>query len=196
MLTILYTGSLRGDLERLPRLYTFLQNLRHPPQPPGRTLLLDLGDSCAPDVWHCAITGGRSTLIVLDAMGCHAARVELSDENRRRLRANLLSMALVDAEHPWVDGELVFTAAAVLPPPDALTVVLAPADSTRLDGRMLRLAGVSAGQVGLARLDDAPALLDHAIYDLPPAALPDPTITAAVDFVLAEARALQRKRAE
>ncbi len=195
MLTLFYTGGIRGDLDGLPRLYTFLQMLRRR-QPPGQTLLLDLGESCAPDVWHCAITGGRSALIVLDAMGFHAARVRLSDEDRSRLRANLLGLALVDEQHPWADDKLALTVEAIPSPSHALTVILAPAESTRLENGLLRLAAVTAGQVGVARLDDSPALLDHTIADVPPAALPDPTITAAVDFVLAEARALQRKRAE
>ncbi len=97
-LSILYTANIRGDLALLPRLYTFLKSLQADlrqfapedesevmlcaVQPrPVQTLLLDLGDSCAPDVWHCAATGGRSTLIALDAMGYHAANVTGDDDN-------------------------------------------------------------------------------------------------------------------
>src|SRR4029453_1362356 len=80
--------------------------------PPARTLLLDLGDSCAADVWHCAATGGRSTLIALDAMGYHAANVSglLSPESRAKLAENLMEMALVDTEHPReIEGVMLST---------------------------------------------------------------------------------------
>ena len=98
-LTILYTHDLRGDLDALPRLYSFLRQLKahyaseevvqvcalDPAQPPGRILLLDLGESCAPEVWHCQVSGGRSTLVVLDGMGYDAARVDdAADRSRRK----------------------------------------------------------------------------------------------------------------
>ena len=95
-LTLLYSGEIAGDLALLPRLYTFLQRLHPPQQQP--TLLLDLGGSCANSAWHCRETGGRSTLIVLDGMGYHAANVAgaLDREGRDKLAENV-TMGLVDA---------------------------------------------------------------------------------------------------
>ncbi len=203
---IFYTGGIRGDLDVLPRLYTFITGLRRDTArrvPAGsRDLLLDLGDSCAPAVWHCAVTGGRSTLIVLDAMGYHAARADITPEARDRLRANLPGLALVDEAHLWDSGEVVVTPSPLTPLPQgeglntaSLQIVLDPAPATRLEGRTLRLQGVSGGQVGQVELDlsEPPVLRHHTIHDLPDATLPDPTITATVDFVLDEARQLQRK---
>lgn len=94
-LTILYTAKIRGDLTLLPRLYTFLQKLKAEAQHP--VLLLDLGESCVDDVWHCAATGGRSTLVVLDGMGYHAANVTgfLEASQRDKLRTSLTT-AMVD----------------------------------------------------------------------------------------------------
>ncbi|MBI5668535.1 MAG: hypothetical protein HZC41_11065 [Chloroflexi bacterium] len=189
----------------MPRLYTFIKALRSRDELPGRPydtrddsrfLLLDLGDSCAPEVWHCAVTGGRSALIVLDAMGYHAARVNLDAAAHDRLRANLLAMALVDDDHPWQENAILLTSNGrgdLLGRPYALHIVLSPAAETRLDGGTLSLAAVKAGQVGVVQVSNEPALIHHTVYDLPPTALPDPTITAAVDFVLSEARQLQRK---
>jgi hypothetical protein len=218
-LSILYTANIRGDLELLPRLHTFIKSLnqdiaRFRPedeadvmlcavQPPSvRTLLLDLGDSCADDVWHCAATGGRSTLIALDAMGYHAANVNgiLSAEGRAKLTDNVMGMALVDGEHVWTDGDLVITHAdgEVLSAtnPYNLHIVLAPANRTRLALNTLNLGGVERGQVGTAYIggmNSDPTLLADAIFDLPSSALPDPTISAAVQFVTNEARRYVRK---
>ena len=129
-LSILYTAGIRGDLDTLPRLFTFIKELRRDitrfrpedeevmlcaVQPPEvRTLLLDLGDSCAPDVWHCAATDGRSTLIALDAMGYTAANVsgQITPASRAKLDENLLAMALVDDEHPWESDSLLVTCGA------------------------------------------------------------------------------------
>jgi hypothetical protein len=160
-------------------------------------LLLDLGNSCSPDVWHCAVTGGRSTLIVLDAMGYHAARVSLDAGAREKLRDNRLGLALIDDEHPWQDDNILITADYGRVGSQTLSytlhIALSPAAETRLDEHRLSLRGVNAAQVGMARLSDEPLLLDHTIDNLPADTLPDPTITATIDFVLNEARLLQRK---
>lgn len=120
---ILYTSNINGDLDLLPRLYTFLRYLKSlpidesdvmlcavQPQTP-RVLFLDLGHACAPDVWHCTATDGRSTLIALDAMGYQAANISgaLTPESRIRLRDNLLGMALVDTDHDAQHEDLLFT---------------------------------------------------------------------------------------
>ena len=121
-LHILYTSNLHGNLDLLPRTQTFLRYLKSlpidesdvmlcavQPQTP-RFFLLDLGNACAPDIWHCTATAGRSTLIALDAMGYHAANVTdaLTPESRIRLRDNLLGMALIDTDSAWQQDDLNF----------------------------------------------------------------------------------------
>lgn len=212
-LTIFYTGNLRGQIEILPRLHTFIRELGRgriddddevmlcavQPPTPGRAAVFDLGDSCAADAWHCAATGGRSVLLVLDAMGYHAANVEglLTAEARARLADNFLSVALVDAAAGWQsDDVLVSYREGVETLPYALNVVLEPAPKTTLERRMLRLASVSGAQVGMARvsgLPAAPTLAAAAVFDLPTNTPPDPTIAGAVDFVLGEARLFARR---
>ncbi|HEX2907866.1 MAG TPA: hypothetical protein VHO69_13440 [Phototrophicaceae bacterium] len=201
-LTLFYSANLRGDLERLPRLYTFIKALvsgdRSRTAPTSEQfLLLDLGNACAPEVWHCAVTEGRSMLIGLDAMGYHAARVSITAAARARLHDNLLALALVDLDHPWQNGNILVTASDSsdqLSAENGLRVVLAPAATTYLDGRILHLADVQSEQVGIVQVSLEPALLYHRIETLPPQTLPDPTITATIDFVLSEARAVQRRR--
>jgi hypothetical protein len=228
-LHILYTSNLNGDLDLLPRLYTFLRYLKSlpidesdvmlcavQPQTP-RVLFLDLGHACAPDVWHCTATDGRSTLIALDAMGYQAANISgaLTPESRIRLRDNLLGMALIDADHDAQHEDLLFTTrregSQILPhsiPPlyavekglggeehhneaIRLSINLTPASTTHLTATNLHLADVHAGQIGMAQisfLTGSPTLNAKSIFDVPPDTAPDPTIAATVDFIRSEAR--------
>jgi len=214
-LVALYTANLRGDLDLLPRLHTFIRQLKS--QQPDiendvmvgmvepvqyRTLLLDLGNSCAPGVWHCDLTGGRSTLMVMDAMSYHAAHVAgfLSADGRAKLEGQV-SVALVDVAHTWQEGDIFVTNGTRRgqPPtqPYSLHIALSPATSTRVDGITLHLAPVSGGQVGMAQVASVagkPALLANEVFDLPPSTPPDPTIAATVEFVVGEVRYYQRKQ--
>lgn len=196
-LTIFYTGGLRGELTLLPRLHTFLRALRAELVPAGeQTLLFDLGEACAPGVWHCDATGGRSALLALDALGCDAARVDgLSAADRAKLAANALRLLPVDAAHPWRVGAVCACVNAELCAPGcALCVVLAPAPATALAGRTLRLLGVRAGEVGAARVGPGPALLAASVYQMPAGTLPAAPLTAVVEFVLGEARRYSQRR--
>ncbi|MFN8448184.1 MAG: hypothetical protein U0521_06250 [Anaerolineae bacterium] len=127
-LTILYTHRLRGDLETLPKLYGFLRQLQahyseapalvcadDPASPVGSVLRLDLGESCDPAVWHCAVSGGRSTLVVLDGMGFDAARVD----NAAAIRAQMgdsVRLALVDGENPFRVEDVEIAVSNLTPP--------------------------------------------------------------------------------
>ena len=189
-LTLLYTHNLAGDLDLLPRLNTFLAGLRGTQRP----LLIDIGGYCAPDVWHCQVTGGRSMLIALDAMGYAAVNAgEVAEEERARLES-LVSMALVDARYTHVDGDLVFS----LEPGTGdghLCVVLTPAERTDLSGHVLRLEALEKGQVGLVRIAirDGYSLREAKILSVPLNVPPDPSITSVVEFITAEARSYQRR---
>ncbi|MEZ4669158.1 MAG: hypothetical protein R3E39_14720 [Anaerolineae bacterium] len=209
-LNILYTANLRGAIEMLPRLHTFIRQLKSLPldeendvmlcmvEPvQTRWLLLDLGDSCDSAIWHCAATAGRSMLIALDAMGFHAANVEgmLSAASRERLRDNLLGMALVDAETTWRDGDdvMVMYRGGFQTRP-YLQIELMMSAATHVDDQRLYLAEIQVGQVGQAVVSLAggqPELLSATVHDLPASALPDPTIAGTVDFILSEARLFQ-----
>jgi hypothetical protein len=211
-LSILYTHNLRGSLDLLPRLYTLIKLLRAQAQlvededevmlcmfqpATRRVVLLDMGDSCSPDAWHCAATGGRSTLIVLDAMGYDAAYVtgQLASDAREKL-AESTTIALVDGEHTWRDNGLIVTAARQ--PDTAFQVVMQPGASARLDGKSFYPAALQAGQVGMAHIGFGAGLADlvaHEIHSLSASTPPDPTIAGTVDFVLGEARLFQKKQA-
>lgn len=194
-LTLLYTANIAGDLALLPRLYTFLQRLKAAAHQPA--LLLDLGGSCADDIPHCRETGGRSSLIVLDGMGYHAANVAgaLNRENSDKLAAQV-TLALVDEERDWL---------LPLPPPSEAgirvtlrprddapepQICLAPAATTRVEGKALYLRAVRVGQVGVAcvGLPGGLRLLSACAHQMPPDTPPNPSIAGAVEFVEAEAR--------
>ncbi len=215
-LIILYTHGLRGDLEALPKLYSFLRQLKahysseevvqvcalDPAQPPGRTLLLDLGDTCSVDVWHCQASGGRSTLVVLDGMGFDAARVENAAEKQAKMGGSV-SLKLVDETTPLEIEDVLITTndnrrGEAKPRPYSLQIVLTPADTTHLDGNTLYLAATNGSQhIGAALLTreiNRWRLAAHELHDLPRRTLPDPTIAAAVDFVISEARYAQKRQ--
>ena len=199
-LTLLYTANIRGDLALLPRLYTYLQQLQGKDR--RRTLLLDLGASCANSVWHCRATGGRSTLIVFDGMGYHAANVEgiLACEDRAAL-AKQVTLGLVDRARDWAwptapagDPSI----RAVIQPsarPARLQIVLKPADGTGIEGRVLHLQAVATGQIGEVRVElaERARVAKATRHDLPPGTPPNPSIAGTVEFVEAEAQLLERK---
>lgn len=200
-LTLLYTGEIAGDLALLPRLFTFLQQLKSEARSP--VLLLDLGGSCAADVPHCRDTGGRSTLIALDGMAYHAANTAgLLEREQRQGLAEQVTLGLVDEERDWH---------CRLPPLSdlgirvrlrsrtdsaRLQILLRPAESTRIEGNTLHLRSVRAGQVGAVALDlrGQPKLLAARIHEMPATTPPNPSIAGTVEFVEAEARLLRRKR--
>lgn len=213
-LTILYTCGLRGDLDVLPRLYTFLRQLKahyteapvqvcadEPATAPGRVLLLDLGENCVPEVWHCDVSDGRSVLVALDGMGFDAARTDDAAAKRAKMGSGV-RLALVDAATPHAIEDVVITSGEGRGGFEArayrLEIDLSPADATRLDGDRLQLQRVEGGQVGAAQLTQIIgrwSLTAHEIHDLPRRVLPDPTIAASVEFVLSEARYAQKRRA-
>lgn len=191
---ILYSSHLRGHLDLLPRLHTFMTGLQR--QHTGRTLKLDAGFACDDSVWHCGQTGGRSALLVLDAMGYTAANTHdfLTPQGREKLLANLMGMAALGADDLWTQDGVVITTAQASPPGDFdLHIVLHGGVETRLDGRTLHLAAVRAGQVGVVQIgpseDNGRLRIRHQqVLTMPTSTLPDPTIAATVEFVLSEAR--------
>jgi hypothetical protein len=203
MLSIFYTGNLRGDeatlLKLLPRLFTFIQQGGGVIDAPtnSRVLCFDLGDSCAPDVWPCNTTGGRSTLLVLDAMGFTAANANfLAPEDRAKL-VDIVQVTLVDEEHNWQSENICGTLRPTDMENTTLQVILQPAATTFMEGNRLHLAEVQRGQVGIVQVDvSSPfaSVIQHTICDLPPGTHPDPTISGAAEFVLDEARYFQRKQ--
>jgi hypothetical protein len=162
-------------------------------------MLIDLGNSCMPEVWHCDATQGRSTLLVLDAMGYDMVNTDgiLTPESREKF-ADQVAVGLVDVEHPFEKDRIRFVTnngrgvLAGRPYKNGLTVNLTPAESTHLHENVLNLASVEHGQVGIVRLDDEG--LHHEIRTMPNATPPDATITGVVDFVINEARYSQKKQ--
>ncbi len=190
-LTILYTAQIRGDLALLPRLHTFLAGLMADNEREG-TLLLDLGASCSDASWHCRATGGRSSLLALDAMGYHAANVEgqLKPAQRRQL-AGQVTLGLVDAAHDW--RWQAGNALATLTPRERYAgwqICLRAGEQTELTGATLRLANVPKGQVGLARLawGDGLELVGATVCEMPSRTPPNPSIAGTVEFIESEAR--------
>lgn len=214
-LTILYTANIAGDLSLLPALHTFIRQVKAQPADdedtvricaaemlPQRYLLVDLGGACAAEVWHCAVTGGRSTLMVLDAMGYRAANTTgyLAEDSRAKLEDNLMQLVPIDAMHAWSDDTLLITvdATGASQSRQALHLDLAPALATDFEQGILRLAAVQSGQLGMVRVASTNGngqltITGRAIFNMPPQTHPDPTIAGTVDFVISEAQFYQRQ---
>jgi len=197
-LTILYTQNIGGDLAMLPYFYNFLQDLKR--EYDSSALLLDLGDSCADNVWHCQATGGRSTLIVLDGMGYHAANVHshLADSEREKLKSSV-SMGLVTERHAWryfvppVRDEDILVASVPIPVL-GLCIVATASDETTLENRTLYLQAVEKKQVGLVKIElSEMSITEKNIFIMPKNIKPDPTISAAVELVEEGARMLNNR---
>jgi hypothetical protein len=200
-LTIFYTQNLHGNLKWLPGLHTFIVQQKH--QLDAHALLIDLGGSCAPDVWHCAATQGRSTLIVLDAMGFHAANVlGVVEEAQREPLRTTLSTGLLDERRSWRYAvppikDLDIVVATMPVPALKLCIVAAPAERTWLENRTLQLHSLEPNTVGLVQVDLTKQQILRADALTPPNNLrPDPTISATVDFVEEEARFYQRQKGQ
>lgn len=199
-LALLYTANIAGDLALLPRLFTFLQRLKSALGQPA--LLLDLGGSCADSAWHCRETGGRSTLIALDGMGYHAANVAGGiDRVQRDKLAPQVTLGLVDTGRDWLHrpppaaDQAIRVTLAPRVNSDRLQICLAPAEATRIEGKIVYLGAVSAGQVGEAvlKLRGEPALVAARLHEMPPDTPPNPSIAGTVEFVEQEARLFDRR---
>ncbi len=200
-LSLLYSANLRGDIALLPQLFTFMQRLKSGAGP--GSLILDLGKACDSAAPHCRQTGGRSMLIALDGMGCHAANIEGAlDPRDRALLEKQVTMALVDRANDWhyrpppLEDTSIRLALRPNSAPARLQICLTPAERTRMDGNVLFLRDVCAGQVGTVSLDlrRSPRLTDSAIHDLPPDMPPNPSIAGAIEFIESEARLFHKKQ--
>lgn len=206
LFTLLYTHNIRGDLDLLPRLYTFIKYLKSLPVDEDetvrvcafepvqqRTILLDLGHACVPEAWHCEATEGRSALLVMDAMGYDVVNVEgyLSSEARTKL-PDLTHVALLDRQHPiWTSPDQVTVVHSGAHQFDAAPRILITLETT--PQAPASLPALAAGQVGVIHFGTGHNTKPH-VFDLPADTLPDPTIAATVDFVVSEARQYQKKR--
>ena len=111
-------------------------------------------------------------------------------------------MALVDSANDWhyhiapIDDTSIRLTVRPNAAPARLQVCLAPAERTRIDGKVLFLRDVNAGQVGTASIDlgGSPRLTDHAIHDLPSDTPPNSSIAGAIEFVESEARLFNKNQ--
>lgn len=180
--SLVYTCNIGGNLQLLPRLHTFIRQLR------TGAILVDLGGACAPDIWHCDVTEGRSTLMVLDAMGYDLAYAPLTSESRSKLQDQIM-MGLVDETHPITLKSILFTTESRH---EGDEVIVLPAETTAYKDNTLHLAAIQAGEVGVIHVHGDK--LKQMIHRIPDGITPDPSISGTVEFVLSEARYFQRKK--
>lgn len=214
-LTVLYTAQLRGQLDLLPRLFSLMQAVRGATV--GPALLIDLGDSCDPQVRECAATGGRATLFVLEAMGYDGAclsqadSARLTDDALHKLLVRV-SLGLCGPARPGLPDSIIRRVGSLevvlLADPASLDSVPASAhlvicravvgEPAHLAGRVLWLPPVKGNRLGVARLtfgnlggSGQPVAVQVREESLQSALRVDATVAAAVDFVREEVRQYQ-----
>jgi hypothetical protein len=211
---LLYTASLAGRLELLPRLMTRIRQERT-----GYTLLVDLGRACVPGAPICDATDGRGMLVAMDAMGYDAFHIGSADPlytQPATVEALRQVVQTPFAAGPWWGTStrkgMVFRFAArpdVAPlntePPD-LTVVLQLGKFSRADveadGEQRYLfadGGATGDEPLLGRIDleltpEEPYIRVVSRVNLSIAhdLMPDPTMTGVIEFVESEARRVKR----
>ncbi|NDJ75542.1 MAG: hypothetical protein GYB65_04720 [Chloroflexi bacterium] len=202
-ITLLYTANLVGKLELLPRLATLVQAER---RAAAVTVLLDLGDTCALDAWICPATEGRAPLIVLDSMGYDAAlvggpeEVSIPPASLRDLAGRVMMSIILWGRAAHLtkrDTTLHLASGPVLLAPDQPGVVIdRSAPTLPGPGAPLPTLG-DVPQGALARVDLAwptATVIKTRLVHILPQTPADPTISAIIELVQAEARDYVQQR--
>jgi hypothetical protein len=216
---LLYTASLAGRLDLLPRLFTRVRQERvgHT----GPALLIDLGRSCMPGTWICDVTDGRGMLVAMDAMGYDAFHIGPADplySQPATVQALRQAINTQFAAGPWASTVtrqgMIYRFAArldVIPPhaePADLTVTLQLGQYPRADVETDGERRLLAFDAGWTSLDPLLGRLDIALLPEPPyisvvsqaqlsisdTLMPDPTVSSIIEFVESEARYAEGKR--
>lgn len=196
VVAFLFTQDLRGDLRFLPKLARVLMHLRRDDR---RTLTVDLGGMCTPDVWHCAATEGRSMLIALDGLNYAAVNAEgLSESVRPYLTKSLIYMQAIDAAHAGTMDQVRFVT-RLSPddlPPQYLTLVVAPHAEAKVTATVIEFPAIARYKVGRmrVRMNTPVELVSLETFDVPDDTAPDATISGMVDFIESEARQYQKRQ--
>lgn len=212
-LTLLYTGNIAGRLDSLGRLFSHIQKVRAAVE--GPVVLLDLGGTCAPSVWECAVTADRAVLFVLDAMGYDVACLTGSDcvrmdaVARQKLmeRASTALCALMPSTGFPTRVALqagpyhLACCAETAPPAAGVDLTVSPLQTGRhaeliAEERRLNLMVPDDDMLGIATVtfdgSRFPSSVACQFEPVPASTRPDATVAAAVEFVRDEARQYQR----
>jgi hypothetical protein len=179
--TLLVTAHHQGHLAYLARLQTYLHQVRAALETP--CLLLDVGGAWSTQAWVCQATENRAPYLVMDAMGYAGAVADgLDAVNLERL------IPLVQLQ--FIPPQTLFGVGG------ATARVDSALDQARVRGDLLELPMPPAYTLLRLTLRSAPLEILHSQIDQVGynQMLPDPTITATIDFVEGEARYYQKKK--
>jgi hypothetical protein len=223
-LRLFYTAALNGQIDLLPRLFTYLRGQRA--AFPGPSLLVDCGLSCASGTWICESTDGRAMLVAMDGMGYDAFHIGPADPLYRAPHTvDQVRRIVVTgfAAGPWaalvnkqglviqvVNGANLARAVGEAGPETDLVVGLRlsdePASSATWEGGhrvVLFDPGLPPdatspliGWVDISLSPESPyvGIIERGVLTLPAGTPPDASMTGVIEFVQAEARYAERKR--
>ncbi|MCB9437402.1 MAG: hypothetical protein H6673_10480 [Anaerolineales bacterium] len=186
---IIYTAHLHAQFEWMPHIFTQIRQLRESP-----SLLLDLGGVSSPENWVCQATENRAAYIILDAMGYHVAYADGLTTSaiiglQPQVQVRLLDNSIF---YRWTWREWSLNVGPTAPAP-SVTWAIESSNYQPQAGRLV--LEPRANHLGLLRVQwpDMTILKSSYIpFDL--STPPDPTITAAIEFVEREARFYEQKQ--
>lgn len=186
---IIYTAHLHAQFEWMPHIFTQIRQLREPP-----TLLLDLGGVSAPEHWICQATENRAAYLILDAMGYHAAYADGLTTGaiiglQPQVQVRLLDNSIF---YRWKWREWSLNVGPTAPAPSVTWPIDQP-DAQVQSGRLVLEPRVN--HLGLLRVQwPEMTILESTYIPFDLSVPPDPTITAAIEFVEREARFYEQKQ--
>lgn len=206
VVTLLYTANIKGKLALLPRLATLIRRERQASE--GLVLLLDVGDTCAADVWICRATLGRAPLLVLDAIGYDAALVggpekaPIPPEALRHLRETAGMLTPIWGRPARLLRRGVEFAVVTVNDASPIEKGVIMVDRTRPTAPDVGTPGAILGDVHqgvLARVDMTwPEWTVRSVgqMSIEPGVPPDPSIAAVIELVENEARYLAEQQGD
>lgn len=179
---VLVTAHLGGDLAFMPKMFTVIKRLKQTLN--TKVFLVDTGLAWSSESWVSAVTQHRAPYMVLDGMAYHLAFADGLDARSRAILQPHMFVQLIENE-----GQLTHETFALTVRREAALVEPQWAEN----GLILPMP--PKGQILQVQLDpEKSQVVDVAKIDVPPNTLPDPSITATVNFVVSEAHHYVKKQ--
>lgn len=177
---LLITANIGGDLAYMPRLFTVMKHLKQ--SLATKVFLIDAGRACSEESWVCVATENRAPFIVMDGMAYNIAFADgLTPQRRDFLQEQMFTRLIFET------GEVTYE--------DITLTIQRKFDLTEpvLENHLLKLPLPPKGIIQHLEINQN-SIHQNELIEVPLTILPDPTITATVEFVMGEARYYLKKQ--
>lgn len=203
---LIYTANLRADFERMPRIFTTIQNMRQGfGTAPHPFLLMDIGGAWSNNVWESRVTEHRAPYLLLDAMGYHVARADGLDLGAIMGLQTVVQTRLIDDtvlfHWQWRDIQIAVGAQAKLKDKPSIGWSMkeqSPSSSDTVfyetNGQKLIIFPLNE-HFGYLEIE-WPSMMVRSAKQIAfdDHAKPDPTVMATIEYVQSEAQFYDRKQ--